>query len=107
MVSSRLGQKGTTSKMFYFLSLDKEEFVKYALDLSKSTTLDQCYAMAWMFTIGKSFGGEYSKIETFIRETCEGNKWKIGKWLKIQSVKAESLFKPKAKANVQAASNNQ
>ena len=107
MVEVRLGPKGTALVIFYFLSLDKNEFTQFAVHLSENTSLDQCYAMSWMLTIGKGFDGEYNKIETFLKKHCEENKWKIGKWLKTQSLKAESLFKPKAKAKVQAASNNQ
>lgn len=93
MIASRLGQKGTALVIFYFLSLGKDEFLHYALDLSKSTDLDQCYAMAWMFSIGKGFGGEYNKIETFLRENCERNGCGIRKWLKIQSDKARVFTK--------------
>ena len=107
MVKARLGQKGTALVIFYLLSLNKDEFTEYALELSAFTTLNHCYATAWMITIGKGFGGEYNKVETFLKEHCEGNKWKMDQWLKIQSDKAESLFKPKAKANVQPAANNQ
>ena len=106
LIDARLGSKGTALIIFYFLSLDKNDFTKYAVLLSEKTTLDHCYAMAWMFTIKRGFGGEYNKIENFIRENCERNKWSLSKWLKTQSLKAEALFKPKAKANVQAASTN-
>ena len=105
MVKARLGQKGTALVVFYLLSLNKDEFMEYALELSALTTLNHCYATAWMITIGKSFGGEYFKVETFLKEHCERNKWKMDKWLKTQSDKAESLFKPKA--NVQASATNQ
>ena len=106
MIEERLGQKGAALIIFYFLSLDKNDLTKYAVLLSERTTLDQCYAMVGMFIMGKCFGGEYKKIENFIRENCERNKWNLSKWLKTQSLKAEALFKPKAKANVQAASTN-
>ena len=87
-------------------SLAKNDFTKYAVFLSETTSLNHCYAMSWMFIIGKGFDKEYKKIEKFIRENCERNKWNLSKWLKTQSLKAEALFKPKAKANVQTASTN-
>ena len=86
---ARLGPKGHAMLVYYFLSLEKPEFIEFARQLSVKTSKNECYSMAWYFIMDHTDPNDCTIFEcniiTFIRDYCERNKWDMSQWLKTQS----------------------
>ena len=94
MAESKLETKGYAMLIFYFLSLDKPEFIEFARQLATKTTLDQCHAMAWEFTMGyTSKNADTKELISFLIENCERNRWNMDEWLKTQTKGFTFAFK--------------
>ena len=80
--------------IFYFLSIDKQEFNEFAFtlmdDVSASVsikpTIKDLHAMAWKIGVMKKDfkNEEVQKLVVFIRNHCERNGLPLIEWLKVQ-----------------------
>ena len=72
--------------MFYFVSIEKEEFDDFAEKLSKNIKLNDCYTLAWKIGVMKEnfMNEEVQKLVVFIRNHCKRNRLNLVEWLKIQ-----------------------
>ena len=88
LIGSKLGQSGVALVIFYFLSLEKTEFTKFATELSTKSDLTHCFSMLGQLIYGKScesvLDEECLKVMKFIRDYCSRNGWDLAEWLKLQ-----------------------
>ena len=88
LIGSKLDQSGVALVIFYFLSLEKPEFTKFANELSTKSDLTHCFSMLGQLIYGECYDSVYDeeclKVMEFIREYCRRNDWDLAEWLKIQ-----------------------
>ena len=72
--------------MFYFVSIEKEEFNDFARKLSKNIELNDCYTLAWKIGVMKENfkNEEVQNLVVFIRNHCKRNRLNLIEWLKVQ-----------------------
>ena len=88
LIGSKLEQSGVALVIFYFVSLEKPEFTKFANELSTKSDLTHCFSMLGQLIYGTCsesvLDEECLKVMEFIREYCRRNDWNLAEWLKIQ-----------------------
>ena len=61
LIGSKLDQSGVALVIFYFLSLEKPEFTKFANELSTKSDLTHCFSMLGQLIYGECYDSVYDE----------------------------------------------